>query len=85
MSIRFIFGRFMKKKVRTTTLKCPSCKGDQLGIRQRTGPEFFISALTDTRKYRCFTCLKEFRAPDRRRIARATTDDRESVVLPHPV
>jgi len=83
MSIFALLGRLRSKKPRTGRLRCPSCNSDELAIRQRTGLEFVISGLTDTRKYRCFNCHKEFRAPDRRKTVRAVPHA-EGVTLRRP-
>ena len=59
-----------QKKQVFATLRCSSCNCDRLAIRHLSGLERIISRLTGTRKYRCFVCRKEFRAPDRRKKRR---------------
>jgi hypothetical protein len=85
MSIFALLGRLTRRNqpVRTGRLRCPSCKGDELAIRQQTGIEGLISSLTNTRKYKCFRCRTEFRAPDRRKTPRAESS--ESTALRRPV
>lgn len=84
MSILTLLGRLRKKKPRTGRLRCPACNSDELAVREMIGLEFIISTLTDTRKYRCFSCHKEFRAPDRRKTPRVAPNA-EGVSLRRPV
>jgi transposase-like protein len=81
MSILSLFGIVVTKK-RKGRLHCPMCEADELGIRQLTGLEILISSVTDTRKYRCFSCHHEFRARDRRKGSRVTAADPGAVRRP---
>lgn len=49
---------------------CPSCKSNDLKIRQATGIEFIILLFISLRKYTCRRCGTKFRAPDRRKQSR---------------
>jgi hypothetical protein len=55
-------------------MHCPKCCSNHLDIRQPTGFEPVMIFLTNKRKFRCRECLREFRAPDRRRKRREMSE-----------
>jgi len=65
-----LFARSQSKKKTSGPLRCAACNSDRLAIRQLTGIEKILARITGTRKYRCLVCKSEFRAVDRRRLAR---------------
>jgi Zn finger protein HypA/HybF involved in hydrogenase expression len=60
---------------------CPKCQSKRLDIRQETGLEPIMIFFTGKRKFRCRECEREFRAPDRRRTRRETS---EAIRAAHP-
>lgn len=45
-------------------MRCPKCDSKRLDIRQPTGFERILIALTNRRKFHCRACQRHFRAPD---------------------
>jgi DNA-directed RNA polymerase subunit RPC12/RpoP len=66
-------------------MPCPDCGSDRLAIRQRSGWEAVVARFTNTRKYLCIVCKREFRMADRRRQSRDGDVEPKRKVLKIPI
>jgi DNA-directed RNA polymerase subunit RPC12/RpoP len=66
-------------------MTCPHCGSERLAIRQRKGLEAVISRFTNTRKYLCIACRREFRMIDRRKEPRNPEDGPKRKALQPPL
>jgi DNA-directed RNA polymerase subunit RPC12/RpoP len=66
-------------------MPCPNCGSDRLAIRSRTGWEAVMARFTNTRKYMCIVCRKEFRMLDRRQTPRDTDEEPRRKALRIPI
>jgi hypothetical protein len=56
-------------------LKCTHCSAVTLAVRKRSGFELVMILLTGKRKYVCLNCKHAFRAVDRRRFPRESSEE----------
>jgi len=66
-------------------MSCPHCGSERLAIRQRKGWEAAIARFTNTRKYFCIACRREFRMFDRRKEPGSAGDEPKRKALQPPL